>query len=106
MNRIDLNDDDVVSMSEEDNLLDGQTSKISEIMSKIMNVLDRHHQTEICEKWVESGVDCQLLQVQGGGWKKGKIRIRLEFVSNEEQSSPKGTDRLGSELDEFRTKLN
>lgn len=107
MNQIDLSGDDVVSMSEEDNLISAGTSKISELLDTIVDVLERHYGDELpSQKWIEDGVDCQVLQSQGGGWRKGKIRIRFEFVSNERQSSPKYVDRLDSELDEFRAKLN
>ncbi len=31
----------------------------------------------------EEGCKCEILRTQGGGWQKGKIRFRLEFIPDE-----------------------
>lgn len=33
--------------------------------------------------WLEQGVECEVLSPTGGGWKKGRLRLRLEFIPNE-----------------------
>ena len=39
--------------------------------------------------WFGDGVECELVDVSaGGGWKKGKIRLRLEFVPEEPEPEP------------------
>jgi hypothetical protein len=36
------------------------------------------------DAWFQEGVECELLDAMaGGGWKKGKIRLRLEFIPDE-----------------------
>ena len=39
--------------------------------------------------WLEEGINCQFLDAQaGGGWKKGKIRLRVEIVLDEPEPEP------------------
>ena len=48
------------------------------------------------------GIDCSILQHTGGGWKKGKFKMKLilETWENEEQ-----TEELESPLDDIRRSL-
>ncbi|MEH1810899.1 MAG: KGK domain-containing protein [Nostoc sp.] len=55
-------------------------------------------------RWFKhKGIECEVLQVKGGGWQKGKIYLRVEFIPDEpsivnpEQESP--LDDLRSDLD-------
>lgn len=46
----------------------------------------------ICEKpignaWVRDGVECSVLFENESGWRKGKVRIVLEFVPDDEPES-------------------
>lgn len=34
--------------------------------------------------WYTEGMSCELLKASGGGWKKGKLIARLEFVFEED----------------------
>lgn len=38
------------------------------------------------ELWLKEGVDCEVLTVEGGGWKKGKIRINISVEFYPEDS--------------------
>jgi hypothetical protein len=54
--------------------------------------------------WFADGVECELVDVStGGGWKKGKIRLRLEFVPDEPEPEPANNDT--DSLDSLRTEL-
>ncbi|MEH1981549.1 KGK domain-containing protein [Nostoc sp.] len=75
-----LNDDDVVSMDKKKNLAQASTSRISELINEIKDLLSGSYQYH--PDWLEDGVECELLQV-GGSWRKGKIRLHLEFIPDE-----------------------
>jgi hypothetical protein len=36
--------------------------------------------------FVEQGCQCEILRTTGGGWQKGKFRIRLEFIPDDPKS--------------------
>ncbi len=87
---MDLQDSDVVHMDSNENIGNGSTSRISEIRKEI------EHRFSYKQQWVsEDGAECELLQ-ECGKWQKGRIRLRLEFVPDKEESP----------LDEFRSDLN
>lgn len=44
-------------------------------------------------KWLGEGIPCETLRV-GGGWEKGRVRIRLEFVPDE--PTPEAFDAVRS----------
>ncbi len=47
--------------------------------------------------WTQNGMPCQVIGEKIGGWKRGKVRICLEFIPDEpEQKSP---------LDELRQQV-
>lgn len=43
------------------------------------------------EQWIGTGVECQVLQANGGGWRKGKFRWRLEFIPDEPEQTNEPT---------------
>ncbi len=61
---------------------------IGEFTSAIARNL-RNSDSITAKAWFEDGVECEIVDVSaGGGWKKGKIRLRLEFVPDEPEPSP------------------
>lgn len=48
-------------------------------------------------QWFEQGAEIEFLRASGGGWQKGKIRLRLEIIPDE----PKPGDDPNS-LDSIR----
>lgn len=54
------------------------------------------------KKWIEEGLDCELLNLGDSQWQKGKIRVEVsvEFVPDE----PESTD-YQSPLDEIRQEM-
>ena len=55
-------------------------------------------------KWLEDGIDCEILAPGAKGWQKGKMRlnvnVEVEFISNEPE-----TAEPESPLDDLRQKL-
>jgi hypothetical protein len=55
-------------------------------------------------EWFDSGAECKMLRLGEKGWKKGKIRIRVdvEFVPDNEENSDEIDE---SDLDEIRNSI-
>lgn len=61
--------------------------------------------------WMGDGVDGSLLLSEGGGWQKGRFRLRMEFIPNQPKASPKPPDdslslQPQSPLDDLRANLS
>jgi hypothetical protein len=96
-----LNPDDVVSMDEPAASLIAQdpTFRIDQLQKTFRQLLGN---SSVTQSWIEDGANCQILSASTGkGWKKGKIRIRFEFVPDEPEPSPDA-----SFLDSLRTDDN
>ncbi|NJL64908.1 MAG: hypothetical protein HC903_27765 [Methylacidiphilales bacterium] len=76
-----LSRDDVVQVGEGMNFCDGTTFTVGEAIAILTSRID-----DDLIDWGKSGVECRKLDARSGGWKKGKIKISLEFVP--EDSSP------------------
>jgi hypothetical protein len=84
MKSIPVSKNDVVSMDASHSLIGVQTFKLSELAGG----LKQRWGTEAIETWLLYGVECELLKSSGGGWHSGKIRIRFEFIPNEQDLPP------------------
>jgi len=73
-----LDDNDVVSMDANRSLLGTQTFKVVQFARGFS---DRFG-SSVMDGWLGEGVECEILRVREG-WRKGKIRIRFEFVPDE-----------------------
>lgn len=72
-----INDHDVVSMDAAKSLIGLETFKVGQLPAG----LKERWGTNAIEQWLSSeGIDCEMLGEAGGGWRKGKIRFRLEFI--------------------------
>ncbi len=80
--------DDVVLMKASENLISGtSTYKINQLKDTLQQYL--RSISSAAPTWLGDGVECQFLKAQeGGGWKKGKIRLRVEIVPDEPEPSP------------------
>ncbi|MEH2280207.1 MAG: KGK domain-containing protein [Nostoc sp.] len=57
--------------------------------------------------WLVNGLNCKVLLAQGGGWQKGKIRIRFEFVHDKPTpTKPLISTNSASPLDDLRSHLD
>ncbi|MEH2291950.1 MAG: KGK domain-containing protein [Nostoc sp.] len=104
-----LSDEDVVSVAQDANFAGASTSTGEELMERLKSLVHRNSslQKEKAEAWFVNGVICKLLQAQGGGWQKGKIRIRFEFVPDEPiPTKPLIPTNSTSPLDDLRSHLD
>jgi len=60
------------------------------------------------DEWFTTGIDCEILNTDGKGWKKGKVRIKvsLEFQPDEPEIEAIENSNSESSLDDIRRKLN
>lgn len=91
MTEFELSDDDVLSWTAASNLnLVGTTTfKVATLRNVIKDRFISQTGNQNGVNWLETGISCELVDVSaGGGWKKGKIRLHLEFVPDEPEPSP------------------
>jgi KGK domain len=81
-----LNDDDVISTDPLLSLCTGPIFKVKDAPQGMTGKLslDSRGNPSLYTRWLtKEGVKCEVLQVSGRGWLKGKIRFRLEFIPDE-----------------------
>ncbi|MEH2446752.1 MAG: KGK domain-containing protein [Nostoc sp.] len=103
-----LSDEDVVSMAQDTNLTEASTLTGEELMETVANLVFQKTRLEEDEVkgWAANGVNCKVLLTQGGGWQKGKIRIRFEFVPDKPTpTKPLIPTNSTSPLDDLRSHL-
>ena len=82
-----LNNDDVVSVSEDTQMLVSHTTfVVEELARKLRASLGIYHPDHERYHWLGEGVECRLLQAGSNraGWHTGKVRIHLEFCPDDE----------------------
>lgn len=78
-----LNENDVVSVSETDKtLIKHKTFRPNEFLTVLFTQLFAN---ELGKKWCFDGVECEILS-PSKLWRKGKIKISLEFIPDEYES--------------------
>lgn len=86
MNTIQPDRHDVVQMEPNHSLVGNRTFTSVQFYLALRKLLVN---TQKDQEWVEEGVDCYFLDASaGGGWQKGKMRLRLEFVPDELEPEP------------------
>jgi hypothetical protein len=98
MNNYILDDNDVITAMTERGEVTYKARDFLKIMKQIFAALRNGSYLEQC---LEDGGDCQVLKSNTGGWKTGKIRIRIEFIPDQYEL-PHG---LPSPLDDLRESL-
>jgi len=76
-------EDDVLLMSHDQSYTNTSTSRICD---QIKSIRSKWSKTSSDLMWIKDGQECKLLRSgPGGGWRKGKIflRMSLEFVPDE-----------------------
>ncbi|MEM9542479.1 MAG: KGK domain-containing protein [Cyanobacteria bacterium P01_E01_bin.42] len=85
------------------------TYRSSEIVSAIAKILQSARSSYTTEmKLLSDGVECELMKNTGGGWKKGKFRLKmsLEFCPDEpEEQQNESPGQPESVLDDIRKSL-
>ncbi len=90
-----LADDDVVNVIGSMPFDAGNISK----MIQLRRSMKKHFGDSVNYWFRENGVECEVLRANGGGWQKGRLRFRLEFVPDEPQKPKSPLDDLRSSLD-------
>jgi hypothetical protein len=79
-----LKPEDVVSISDPNAslLLSHPTFRLSEFLSAITGHLGARNEPK--SGWFGDGVKVEVLTIPSTGWRKGKIRLTVEFIPDEE----------------------
>ncbi len=82
-----LDDDEVVYIGAGRILLDNPTFKVGELLDALAQLVsDREADwSEDHEGWFTDGADCEVLRLNGSGWQRGRIRMRVEFAPSKIQ---------------------
>jgi hypothetical protein len=106
---------DVVSVPKAKSLMNASTFKVMEVASYLAKQLYSNENSQPYQEWSNTGVECEVLKMDGNGWKKGKVRISLEFIPDEEEEEEILEANLEEEsippklpespLDDLRTQL-
>lgn len=84
MSAFELKNDDIVLIYPDQSFARDRISKVGELAEDIKNFFYSCKLPD--EGWLDgTGVECELLQAQGGGWQGGKIKLsmRLEFIPDD-----------------------
>ncbi len=105
-NEIILYDDDVVSMDKDVSFTGNTTSTCGELIESLKDLAFR----SIERDELENGVICKVMLTKGGGWQKGRLRLRLDFVPDEPEASQQNPSMILGQpelsLDDLRSQLN
>ena len=86
-----FNDDDVISMAPD---ITGNTGQILRIQN--FRQAMRKNLNNYAHQWLDQGIECEILSTDGGGWQKGRVYLRLEFIPNTPPPSPGTSDAVRS----------
>jgi len=73
-----LEADDVLSMVPTANPVNNRTVKVSQVLQKIRETVGNP-----IYEWIEPGepgAECEVLRASTAGWRKGRLRLRVEFI--------------------------
>ncbi len=80
MDRWEFEPDDVLSLMG-DTFHNQEVFKASRIKDNLLASIEVNRwSSKEAKDWTEDGIPCELLSSKGGGWKKGKIKITIEFI--------------------------
>lgn len=103
---MELNQNDVVTMHSAFTFEGGETLKVSQLHAAIKT----HLGDPLCMWFHGTGIQCEVLQIEGGGWQKGKIQFRLEFIPDNPKVPQQNPSLVSGEpqspLDDLRSQLN
>jgi hypothetical protein len=101
-----LNRDDVVYLDENKSPL-GKTFKVIEMTVNLINRLGREYDTNTLNAWVHDGLLCEVMRVDSLGWKRGRVKLSLEFIPDEpeQETALLLPSQVESPLDDLRAEL-
>jgi len=93
-----VNANEVISLTKiELALTDGKTFTGEDFSTIASDKLFEGYSSEFIESWCLDGVECEMLS-PNKSWRKGKVKISLEFIPNE-------SDEYEPPLDEIRREM-
>ncbi|WP_201788381.1 KGK domain-containing protein [Trichormus sp. NMC-1] len=100
---------DVVTVPKQKSPLNASSFKVSEMSAYLAGLLVTYIRKDLTG-WDSPGIECEVLQVSGGGWRKGKVRVSLDFIPDEPEEEPQEAVLLPpakekSPLDDLRAEL-
>ncbi|PHJ55754.1 hypothetical protein VF14_36720 [Nostoc linckia z18] len=108
--KLGLSSDDVVTLAATDYNLETMT-KLGRVIEAIERWSSKNSNNKGSEyAWfLEEGRQCEILRTEGGGWQKGRFRIRLEFIPDNPEAFLKNSsledEKPKSPLDDLRSSL-
>lgn len=107
-NEIILYDDDVVSMDKAASFTRNATSTCGELLESLKDLAFVNSSVQRDE--IENGVFCKVMLTKGGGWQKGRLRLRLDFLPDEPEVPQQSPSIVPSQpeslLDDLRSHLD
>ena len=105
-----LSKDDVVNLHGTWFGLTTNMVKLEELINYIVDWSRRSQAMKRENPWFsEKGCECEILRTKGGGWQKGRLRFRLEFIPDDPaaflEDSTGEADKMQSPLDDLRSQL-
>lgn len=105
-----LEREDVVSVYSGQIFVNNRTFTVNEFIAAFMPIVKEKSAplTEEKEKWFNEGLDCKILKPGAKRWRRGKVRISLEFepeeleVAEASKSSEPEASKVISPLDNIR----
>jgi KGK domain len=110
-NEMFLYGEDVVSMSPDASFTGSPTSTCEELLESVRDLaMNSRLQKDVVTDWFGEGISCRVLFATGGGWQKGRLSLRLEFIPDkpkvpQQKPSTASSDPV-SPLDDLRSQLN
>ena len=108
-----LKDNEIISLEESARILLQQpTYKVSELMQVLVSIVKNstNRWTEDRANWFSQGVPCEVLRLDAKGWRKGKVRLAIEFLPDEleveETPETNEIEQPESPLDDLRQMIN
>ncbi|PAX58375.1 KGK domain-containing protein [Brunnivagina elsteri] len=110
---MELRDNDVISMDAGKSLTSSPTFQVEEALARLKSRFFYNGFPQVESFYFsDEGVRCKMLRANGSGWRKGKIRFRLEFIPDEKDeievqvTTVKQSLLPASPLDDLRENLN
>jgi hypothetical protein len=94
--RIKVEEKDVINFFGEESFSWSKTIKSKDFIKKMHDEILRHEKDRLL---TTTGVECELLKLGSQDWQKGRLKISLEFIPDDEDSVIANSN---SDLDKFR----
>lgn len=76
---------DVVTLTVSSKRITGGTTFTVNEFTNVIGEFIKQKTNAPYQEWIEDGIECLVLQPGSDGWIKGKVRVSLELVQEEEE---------------------